>query len=225
MVPVDLVHSLTYYIAAKQLSAYPSPDEWNTYAGLANIDLYNFYNDEREKLLLQIKSGQQIFVPQPLSTFVVNELKLNPALSSASQQSASMPTDYCYDISIVTPIGGINNTVKKVDYEKLPGYLNSTIDLPTAATPIYVELSDRFNFYPTISNPIYLSYYRYPKTPVWNYSITNNVPTYNPTGSVDFDFEFTEYLRLSMRILAYMGISIRDDLLAQAAQQMTMGAS
>ncbi len=219
-IPVDYIHSLTYYIAAKQLTAFPSPNEWNNYAALANMDLYNYYQDEREKMLISVKSGEVLFVPQTLSTFVVNELPLSP-----STQSPSVPLDYAYDIAMKTPINGVNSTIKKVDYNKLESYLNSTIDEPTPTNPIYVELPTNFQVYPLINNPTYLTYYRYPKTPVWGYTVVNGVPTYSVGSSTDFEWEETEVMRLTSRILKYMSVSIRDSELEQAAEQMTNTAS
>lgn len=220
MINVDYIHSLSYFIAAKQLTAFPSPDEWNSYAALSNIDLFNFYNDEREKLLLEIKSGEQIFAPETLSDFVVNEYPMSP-----STMSPSLPNDYIYDIAFKTTIGGVNKTIKKVAYNKLESYLNSTIDLPTAINPIYVELANNMQLYPTLYTPTYLTYYRLPVTPVWGYTMVNNRPVYNPATSVNFEWQPTETTRLVSRILGYMGMSIRDSELEQYAQQMTQQAS
>lgn len=220
MIPVNQLHSLTYYIAAKQLTAFPSPDEWNQYAVLANMDLYNYYQDEREKMLLSVKSGSEIYVPEVLSTYVVNEYLMSPCT-----QTPSIPLNLAYSIAYKTPVNSINSTIKKVDYNKLETYLNSTIDAPTASNPIYVELSDNFMVYPLITNPTFLSYYRYPVAPMWNYTVVNGAPTYTSVGSVDFEWEQSEIWRLTTRILGYMGISIRDGELMQYSEQMKNEAS
>lgn len=220
MISVDYIHQLTYNIAAKQLQSFPSPADWNNYAEQANIDLFNYYNDEREKMLLKVKSGEALFAPPVLSTFVVNEYPMSPSV-----MSPSLPDNYAYDIAFKTPVNGINKTILKVDYSKLESYLNSTIDPPTASTPIYVELSDSLVLYPTINYPTYLTYYRYPTTPIWNYTVVGGSPVYTSVGSVDFEWDQTEINRLAMRILISMGLSIRDDQLLQAVEQMTIQAS
>jgi hypothetical protein len=220
MISIDYIHQLTYNIAAKQLTAFPSPAGWNNYAQQANIDLFNYYNDEREKMLLKVKSGEALFAPPVLSTFVVNEYPMSPSV-----MAPSLPNNYAYDIAFKTPVNGINKTIQKVDYGKLESYLNSTIDQPTASNPIYVELSDSLVVYPTINYPTYLTYYRYPVTPIWNYTVVDGVPVYNSSGSVDFEFDQSEIVRITMRILNYMSISIRDQELEQYAQQMTIQSS
>lgn len=217
---VNTVYQLCYSIAAKQQAAFPSPNDFNSYAQLANIDLFNYYNDEREKLLLSVKSGNQLFVPETLVSFVVNEFVMSP-----STQTPSLPANYAYDIAYKTPINGINSTIKKVEYNKLETYLNSSIDQPTAANPIYVELPNNFEVYPLINLPTYLTYYRYPVTPNWNYTVVNGLATYTSSGSVDFEYELTELMRLVTRILKYMSVSIRDSELEQFADQMTNTAS
>lgn len=215
MVNVNDVYLLVYAIAAKQAQAFPSPQNFNQYAQLANIDLYNYYQDERQKMLLKVKAGQTLYAPQVLTTFVAE------TLLSPSVQSPSLPADYVYDISMRT--NGFTN-VKKVDYDKVNTYVDSTIDEPTQANPIYVEYASAITTYPTLNTPTYLTYYKYPATPVWGYTLSPR-PTYDANSSVNFAWKETEMLRLSARILKYMGISIRDTELEQQAQELNLTAS
>ncbi len=214
-VNINSVYQLVYAIAAKQSAAFPSPQNFNQYAQLANIDLFNYYQDERQKMLLKVKSGQTLFSPQVLTTFAV-ETQLSPSV-----QSPSLPADYVYDISMRTA-GYVN--VKKVDYDKVNTYLDSTIDEPTTANPIYVEYGGNITTYPVLNTPTYLTYYKYPATPVWGYTLSPR-PTYDANSSVDFAWKETEFLRLSARILKYMSVSIRDQELEQQAQELNLTAS
>lgn len=227
-VPVDQVHKLSYYIAAKQLTAFPSPDEWNQYAQFGSIDLFNYYNDERDKMLLKVKSGQSLFVPEPLSNFVVLDYPMTSAsiASYPPYLSPSIPNDYAYDIAVKFTYGGSYKDVTKITYQKLQNCLQSTIDNPTNSYPVYTEYANNINIYPaSVPQPLVMSYFRYPATPYWNYTMVNGVPTYNSSGSTDFEFDVSELLRLTTRILKYMGISIRDQELEQAAMEMIGGAS
>lgn len=217
VVGIDQAHQLSYYIAAKQNAAFPSPIEFNSYANLANIDLYNYYNDEREKLLVKVKSGEVIYAPPILANFVVSNHQMN-----FLGNSASLPNDYIDVISLnKTPASG---KINKVDLDELPDYMKSTIDAPTLSNPIYVELPDSFVTYPTLS-VAYLTYYQQPATVVWAYTLVNGRPVYDSVNSVDFSWDGTEIYRLVSRILTYMGLSIRDTELTQAAQQMVQGGS
>ena len=228
-VGIDQIHQLSYYIAAKQLTGYPSPAEWNSYAQLANIDLFNYYNDERDRLLLEVKSGQNLFVPEPLSNFIVQDYPMSSTSvnSYPPYLSPSLPADYFFSLAVkFQALNGSYNDVNRVQYQKLQNTLQSTIDNPTTTYPIFVEYSNNINIYPyNTPTPIVMTYIRYPVTPVWNYTIINGVPTYTSVGSVDFEFDSSETFRLLARILNYMGISIRDNELEQYAQQMTQIAS
>ena len=212
VVSIDQVHSLCYYIASKQLQAFPSPAEFNQYANLANIDLFNYYNDKRLEELIKVKQGESLYVPPVLATFV----QYNVALSQ-SGNVLTQPNGYLYDLQMTS---ASVNLFKKADYDKVANYLNSTIDTPTNTNPIFVELSDTFIAYPSTVSSCQLTYLSQPNTVVWNYSLVNGRPVYNPIGSVDYQWDSTEVYRITARVLKYMGIAIRDGELAQAANEM-----
>ena len=88
-----------------------------------------------------------------------------------------------------------------------------------------VELSDTFIVYPSTVSNCQLTYLSQPNTVVWNYSLVNGRPVYNPVGSVDFQWDTTELYRIVARVCKYMGISIRDGELAQAANEMIQTSS
>jgi len=217
VVGIDQVHQLSYYIAAKQSAAFPSPVEFNSYANLANIDLYNYYNDERDKMLFRVRNGETTYAPPILANFIVPGYNM-----IFNNGSASLPNDYIFDIALnSSPSGGV---IKRVDLDKYADYTKSTIDAPTNNNPIYVELSDSLQVTPRLGNA-YLTYYREPKQVLWAYTLVNNRPVYDPANSVQFEWDSTEIMRLTSRVLFYMGVSIRDGELEQAAQQMTQTAS
>jgi len=216
-VSIDYVHQLVYDLAAKQLASFPSPNDFNNYAELASIDLFNYYNDERNKELIDVKMGQTINIPNTLSDFVVYQ-----AVMEQSGNEFLYPDDFMYDLALTNSVSKAD--FKKVDPDKIFNYINSTIDAPSLDFPIYMPLDQsRVVVYPTVIPS--LTYLRKPITPVWAYTVINNRPVYDPLTSVDFDWSPTEVYRLTMRILNYFGISIRDTELMQEAQQLTIGAS
>lgn len=221
MININDVHQLVYNLAAKQQAAFPSPQNFNDYANLANMDLFNYYNDEKDKMLLRVKSGMSLFVPPVLAPFVL----FNQSLSRTGNV-LTQPADYIYDLALTSnPVSGTPVDFHKADYDKLSAYLNSTIDAPTNSAPIYVELADTFVVYPAAVPVVTLTYLKQPVTVKWGYTLVGGRPVYNPAGSTNFEFLSTEIYRLSVRILRYMGISIKDDILAQEAAQMEVQAS
>ena len=220
-VGINDVHQLCYNLAAKQQTAFPSPQNFNDYANLANMDLYNYYNDERDKMILKVKAGSNLYISPILANFV----KYDVILTQAGNQ-LTLPADYGYDLALTTTdINGVKTNAKKVDYDHVANYLNSTIDAPTVTNPIYVELPDTFIVYPASAGNFTETYLKLPVTVNWGYTIVNQRPVYNPATSVDFEFNKTEIFRLATRVLFYMGISIKDSELAREASQMVMTAS
>lgn len=218
MVLIDSVYELSYAIAAKQSQGFPSPADFNRFCNLANMDLFNFYNDEREKLLLKVNSGEQIFMPTTLNDFI--------AASTVTSNTGvfPMPTDYQYYLSLNSPSSQAD--CLKVDQSKLANYLNSTVDNPTIQFPIFTENSDTFNVYPNSINSIIITYIKTPPAVLWAYTVTaDNQPIYDPNNSINFIWTDTEIYRLTARVLFYMGVSIRDTELMQEAAQMTNTAS
>jgi len=218
VISVDAVYQLSYAIAAKQSQAFPSPADFNRYANLANTDLFNFYNDEREKLLLKVNSGEQIVMPTTLNDFITT------GTLSSSTGVFNMPGDYQYYLSLTSPSAQAD--CLKVDQSKLTNYLNSTVDNPTIDYPIFTENSDTFNIYPDSINSVIITYLKIPPAVLWAYTLnSSNRPVYDPNNSINFIWTDTEIYRITARILYYMGVSIRDTELEQMASQMTNTAS
>lgn len=218
MISIDSVYQLSYAISAKQQQGFPSSADFNKFANLANTDLFNFYNDEREKLLLKVNSGEQIFMPTTLNDF------LAASTLTSTTGIFPMPTDYQYYLSLNSPSSQAD--CLKVDQSKLSNFLNSTVDNPTVAYPIFTENSDTFNVYPDIINSIIITYIKTPPAVLWAYTLNSSQrPVYDPINSINFIWTDTEIYRLTARILFYMGTSIREDELIKVAQEMTQGAS
>lgn len=218
---INDVHNLVYFIAAKQQASFPSPNEFNSYANLANIELFNYYNDERSKMLIKVKTGESLYVPPILSNFVVYQMPVTPSLGVIQQ-----PDGYLYDLELISaPSVGLQTYIKKVDYDKVTNYINSSFDNPTNLNPIFVELADTLVIYPNSLNNIRLTYLKQPNNVLWAYTLVNNRPVYDPVNSIDFEFSGTELNRIVARVLKYMSISIRDNELEQYAAEMVQGAS
>ena len=172
-------------------------------------------------MLVSVKEGESLYIPPVLANFVV--YNYSPAYSG---NVITQPDDYQYDLEFITsPSVGVQNYIKKVDYNKWTNYLNSTIDAPTLSNPIFLELPDTFITAPANLPNVAMTYLQQPVAPFWAYTLVNNRPVYNQAVSTDFQFDETEIYRLVSRILKYMGISIRDTELAQAAMEMVQGAS
>lgn len=90
-------------------------------------------------------------------------------------------------------------------------WLASSLRKPTQEFPIAVFVgSDELQFYPTDIKQAILIYIRYPKTPVWAYTINQGIPVYNPAGSQDIELPEILADEMAVTILERLGIVIRE---------------
>jgi hypothetical protein len=68
---------------------------------------------------------------------------------------------------------------------------------------------------------ITMTYLRTPNIPVWGYVLdANGRPQYDPSTSVDIESPDETHNDIAIRVLRYLGISIREMQLSQYAQAM-----
>lgn len=69
------------------------------------------------------------------------------------------------------------------------------------------------------NNTWYLDYFKTPTPPIWNYTIVNNQPVYNPVGSVDFAFEYYSMNLVAGVFLGMIGINLQEPILEKFAAE------
>jgi len=185
------------------------------YANLASMDLFNEkLGPERDyyklgKAIPKTGPGMNKMVDQALKPYLVDSVPI-----ALVGNIGTLPTNCEY----VDDISTASDSLKWVPNNKIKSYLNSSIDVPTMEYPIYTDLNGQVKVYPTMTT-IYLTYYKTPETVDWKYTLVNNRPVYNPTGSVNFSWHPTQKLELITRILGYVGITIRDTELINYSEQ------
>lgn len=214
------MHQISFAIAAKAQAAFPSPIDWNNFANFANIDLFNYYNDVRKASMLDSRHGHTENMPNALKVFVANEISVTFASGIGV-----IPIDQSSNLQLSVDNGGIKTTVKKVDFTKRENYLNSTIDTPSLANPIYCESAGTMLIYPTTITQGYLTYLTTPQVVKWAYTLTGNRPVYDSVNSVSFEWQPIEAIKILSRILGYMSIQGREPELEQYAERLKQEAS
>lgn len=123
-----------------------------------------------------------------------------------------------------------NNQQKEVEVQQLTSgqlgtVLSSTLLYPDEKHPKLEERDGYFQVYPNTINQVQFDYYRLPNTPVWNYTIVNGRPVYDPLTSVDFDFPAENANIITFIIGNLLGLSIKDpDLVNFTEQKIRTGA-
>lgn len=217
----DIVQSL----AQKQKHGTISISEYDKYANMASMDLFNErMGSERDyyklgKGIAKTGPGMNKQVDASLNPFLVPDKSI--VLASGT---GLLPSD-CELIDTVS-VGGVD--AKWVPKFKVNSYLKSTIDVPTAAYPIYSDSgldestkASVIKVYPTTITAAIVTYYRTPKPVKYGYTVdtVKNRPVYQESSTVNFEWSGTEKLQLVFRICKYLGLAIRDNELIQVSEQ------
>lgn len=131
-----------------------------------------------------------------------------------------LPSDYAafsslsYKYVLNDPNGGQPyseiNYIDVVTDAELRVRLADNVIMPTLKYPVATYRSQGILLYPTDISRITLTYLRYPTTPVYGYTITNDEYIYDATTSTQTDFPVTLHSEFAMRVARYMGINIRE---------------
>lgn len=119
---------------------------------------------------------------------------------------------------IIAIKSGTHVNVERCELDRFSERIKSSIFPPVAAYPIYRELQNSIEFYPTNLTDVKISYLRLPATPLWNYTVVSSRPVYASSGSVHFEWQEQERETIVNMILSYLGITIREPQLTQFAE-------
>lgn len=145
--------------------------------------------------------------------------KKKVSLPVSSDGKAFLPNDYVHVDTIIYSYSknGQSKTkrVKILSNNKYYYRLESDLVSPSKAYPICSLQSDHIEFAPSNLRNVEFSYLRQPGSPKWDYTLVNNREVYNPSGSVDFEFEDIVHNEICMKILSYIGVHLREPDLIQ----------
>ena len=112
--------------------------------------------------------------------------------------------------------GTQQNEAEKVTHSKITMLNNSIYTAPTATYPAYTSQETLLQVSPdaiTSAGRVIAQYFRYPKDPNWTYiELTNGEPIFNQSDAQyqDFEIPLDDENNLTMKILQYAGVSIRE---------------
>ena len=108
------------------------------------------------------------------------------------------------------------NEAEKVTHSKITMLNNSIYTAPTIEYPSYTSEEASMQVFPNANmtaGRVVAQYFRYPKDPNWTYvTLTGGEPVFNQTASdfQDFEVPLDDENNLTMKILQYAGITIRE---------------
>ena len=214
---IDEIYRTVRVIANKEQRGFLKPSEFNLLADKAQMELFTQrYNNVKEYQTVRAKTGSYTVAPgvsYATSQKVIDDLR--PFVTYAESLTFSggwwqYPTNYLHALSL--SFGGY--PIEFVGEDRLFNRLNSSIVAPSIEHPIAVQAANGFIIYTTTSavgsGLAFLTYLRRPHRPYWAFTEVDGNPIYNPTNSVNFEFEDQVHNELITKILTYLGIHIRD---------------
>jgi len=220
---IDQAFQFINFCCNKNQSGNISPSQFNMLAPLMQISVINE--------LLGIDQKYQPHSPVPnygfgISQKVREELRpimVKPTTTAVASGIAVYPPDCLYLNANIT--ASDSSLITEATSDEIAILNKSVIKPPTATSPKFSVYSDGIYIFPSSITSIKLSYVRRPATPVWAYTITNDVPVYTSSGSQDFELAETSHLLICMKILQAVGVNLNlDQVTAYAMQKEAVGA-
>lgn len=165
---IDEIFSLTKYRANKNgYLGTISPDQFNLLFPRACIRYYN-------KLYAGYAANERM-------SNSIAPFKSDPLVITIDNQGRySSPCDFFYvdTLMFASPCTSYQPIpIERVESQRLPGHLSSTVEPPDFNFPIYGEYDGYLQFYPTNIGQATLVYLKAPVTPFWAYTLNGGVGT------------------------------------------------
>jgi len=234
---IQTVYNTLQDLANKDQQGFVSPLEFNRFAQVAQLNIFNGLFDELKDVKRLSRSGfdpsrdKSRFkrIQEDLSAFST-KATLRKASGVFNVSSATSPANppMARIISIATAGSMLldQSTKKPIeicyDEEKIERILISNLSSPTEEFPIAL-VSEDIHVFPTSINKIEVRYYKYPEGRTSTGARTATMPTYATTGDM-IDFELPEHYvsDLVYEIGKMIGVNLRDtDIVNYTGQEMT----
>lgn len=210
-------------ILNKDNNGYITPEEFNSFAKQAQLEIFNqYFVDFKNSKLADFKgmetSGYSDVTKQMDQTIDYFSKKVSLTYNAGK---FGMPTDWF----LMNALYYNQKEVEHVDQRNVYKLLQSNLTAPTTLYPAYVMQGNDITIYPsTITSGVETFYVRYPYDPKWTYTVVNGSPLFNQSANDYQDFELTssDFPKLVVKICEYAGTSIREQEVVANAKQEEM---
>lgn len=218
---INDIRNTVLAVLNKNNYGYISPQDFNLYAQQAQMDLFEDYfyaynyqvNKENQRTsgtgYADIKKGYEEVID-----FFSETSNYTPILNQFP-----LPNNY-YLINKIYFLDD-NTEIERVSHSNISLLNSSQLTAPSEMFPAYTVEANIVTLYPDTPKTIKVQYIRYPKPPKWTYVDlgTNSEPVFDQTQLDYQDFELfaDDATDLTMKILQYAGVSIRESSVVQYA--------
>ena len=235
-VSIDTVYQRVLAIANKEQRGYITPQEFNLFAGQAQMKIFEqyFYDLNQFKRLpgtQQEVSDRISIVEEKLSRFYKYNQSISPTTSGSIDLDASATDLYRlnevrvqYDDRDANTPYAIAEEVSLNDHSYLE---KGTLTAPTTVRPVFKRYEEYITAYPTPTSSAYpnaryfLTYIKKPLAPKWTYNVVAGQALYNSgaTDHQDFELHASEETSLVNEILELAGVMMQKPNLAAIADR------
>lgn len=213
---INEVYTTVLNILNKDSRGYITPQEFNNYAKLAQLSIFEDLFHEYSKAL--IKQNQRMYhseysdVPRHIRE-VIDIFTKESNMSGGSGVYAIPDLDFYRLIAIFAN----SFEVEEVSKTHLKAILRNNLMQPSVMYPIYVQSGEIYNIYPNTVTNVSSVFVRKPLDPKWTYTVLSGNTIYNPSANdfQDFELPHSYYNKLVTKILTYCGVQLREEQIMQ----------
>lgn len=234
---INSVRNTVLSVLNKNNYGYISPSDFNLYAKQAQMELFEGYftqynkiiNAENARMSGTSYADLRKVVDECIDLFLTTASLAQVSPASNRYYSPSISTtgsDYyminkilCYDASGMTRV--YKGEAERVSHSKITMLNNSMLTSPTEEYPAYVQEGSIVTVFPSsisLPNEVDAQYIRFPKDPKWTYvTLLNGSPAFDQSQPdyQDFEIPYEDEYKLIIKILQYSGVSIRESDIVQ----------
>ena len=245
---IDDLYRFVQFISNKEQSGFVKPSEFNIAVESAQMQFFmERYNNPAEyqsgRAVPRVAYNQTQKVSDDLREFIqrvtlpvaANGVMNYPAdylhFSSASSSYVDVKFDRgttaedCPTCNQDTTVGTVSSNVttktvsiRPVDDSELSNLLSSSIVNPTLEFPVLTFYQEGIQYHPTNINTVDFVYLRKPITAQWAFTTVDNRPVYDATTSIDLEWPIQVFNEIAIRVLAFVGINLREADLSQYSE-------
>lgn len=226
---VQEVYLLTNFLSDKYQSRQISDDEFNIAMSSANLELFKTKVGIPEEYQVgQARARQEWQVTTKISDDMrkfVTEVEINKVggvFPYPTNYGAFSSLRYSRILNNGCDTPDVRTrTIELVTDGELSDRLDNTVVYPDFEYPVGAWYSNGWKVFPKIIEKVDLTYLRIPVTPVRGYILdpATDLTTYDPLTSVQIEYPETLHIDFTYRVLKYLAINIREELLYEMANQ------
>ena len=232
---IDEVYRLVQTFSNKEQRGFIAPKDFNLLAKQAELELYN----KRLSIVMEKSQPKKVagYYSESLSPLVAEQdispflvlfpLTITNPSNTPTLGGYSTTTSFDYIKSIFAlPSDELdintNVPVEIVSVENLQQVLRSSLAKPSMEYPVALlsggsSGSKRISVFPDTISRVQIWHYTYTNNPKWNYVTIAGKPVYDASSSVGFMLSPNTHGEIVIKILEYLGVSIREAEVTQYA--------